>query len=85
MAPLVPEIHVSKLELSLEDDLGKKFPYNLALFSLSGVEGEVEMYRIYKEIRTETSPLLLLNFSLSESSRLSPGKLHREKTCLPGF
>ena len=56
MAPLVPEIHVSKLELSLVDDLGKKFPYNLALFSLSGVEGEVEMYRIYKEIRTETSP-----------------------------
>ena len=48
------------LALSLEGDLGEKSLCNLAHFSLFCTEGEVKMYRTYREIQN-----LEQNFSLN--------------------
>ena len=60
---------------------GRKSLPKLADFSLSSAEGEVKMYRMYREIPKFGPKLLpeilnmLLNFSLSESSRMTLGIL----------
>ena len=58
---------------------GRKCLPKLADFSLSWAEGEVKMYRMYREIQNLDQNLpeilkLSQNFSLSESSRMTPGR-----------
>ena len=62
----------------LEGDLREKVSLNW-LTSLSWAEGEVKMYRMYREIQNldqNFSLKLLQNFSLSESSRMTPGLMY---------
>ena len=60
---------------------GRKSLPKLADFSLSWAEGEVKMFRLYREIQNLDQNLpeslnISQNFSLSESSRMAPGQNH---------
>ena len=62
----------------LEGNLGEKVSLSW-LTSLSWAEGEVKMYRMYREIQNldqKFSLKLLQNFSFSESSRMTPVTEH---------
>ena len=65
---------------------GRKSLPKLADFSLAWAEGEVKMYIMYREIQNlaKTSPWnpeLGQNFSLSESSKMTPAQSYFLHTC----